>query len=80
MSFNVPPSALWARITKNTDWSTEPLARPFVRLLAPLTGLLALLCFTLGGNVETHRKGFQNKVTFQKLDRKRGCLVPFPAL
>ena len=29
--------ALWARITKNTDWSTRPLARPFARSLAPLT-------------------------------------------
>ena len=29
--------ALWARTTKNTDWSTGPLARPFARSLAPLT-------------------------------------------
>ena len=36
--------ALWARITKNTDWSTGPLARPFARSLAPLTRLLALDC------------------------------------
>ena len=38
---------LWARITKKTDWSTGPLARPFIRSLAPLTCSLAphnLLC------------------------------------
>ena len=34
-------TALWARITKNTDWSTGPLARPFTCSLAPLTRLLA---------------------------------------
>ena len=34
-------SALWARITMNTDWSTGPLARPFAHSLAPLTRLLA---------------------------------------
>ena len=28
---------LWARTTKDTDWSTGPLARRFARLLAPLT-------------------------------------------
>ena len=37
--------ALWAQTTKNTDWSTGPLACPFVRsftcLLALLTCLLA---------------------------------------
>ena len=32
--------ALWSKTTKNTDWSTGPLARPFTRLLAPLTRLL----------------------------------------
>ena len=31
---------LWARITKNTDWSTGPLARPFPCSRAPLTRLL----------------------------------------
>ena len=31
----------WARSTKNTDWSTGPLARPFARSLAPLTRSLA---------------------------------------
>ena len=36
--------ALWARITKNPDCSTGPLARPFAHLLAPLTHLLALPC------------------------------------
>ena len=35
-------AALWARTTKNTDWSTGPLARPFAHSLAPLTRLLAL--------------------------------------
>ena len=30
----IPP--LWARIIKNTDWSTEPLARLFARSLTPL--------------------------------------------
>ena len=29
--------ALWARLTKNPDCSTGPLARPFARSLAPLT-------------------------------------------
>ena len=33
---------LWARTTKNTDWSTGPLARPFAPTLAPLTCSLAL--------------------------------------
>ena len=33
---------LWARITKTTDSSTRPLARPFACSLAPLTCLLAL--------------------------------------
>ena len=33
---------LWARITKTTDSSTRPLARPFARSLAPLICLLAL--------------------------------------
>ena len=36
-------TALWARITKNTDWSNGPLARLFVRLLAPLTLLTPFL-------------------------------------
>ena len=35
-------TALWARSTKKTDWSTGPLARPFARSLAPLTCSLAL--------------------------------------
>ena len=34
------PRALWARINKNPDVSTGPLARPFARPLAPLTRLL----------------------------------------
>ena len=34
-------NTLWARITKNTDWSTRPLARPFTCSLATLTRLLA---------------------------------------
>ena len=34
-------TALWARLTKHTDWSTGPLARPFARLLALLTRSLA---------------------------------------
>ena len=38
------PTALWARITKSTDWSTGPLARPFARSLAPLTRSLAPDC------------------------------------
>ena len=37
-------AALWARITKNTDWSTGPLACPFARSLAPLTRSLASDC------------------------------------
>ena len=40
--------ALWARITKNTDWSTGPLAHPFACSVAPLTRSLAphySLCF-----------------------------------
>ena len=36
--------ALWSRITRNTDWSTGPLACPFARSLAPLTHLLAPHC------------------------------------
>ena len=39
--------ALWARSTKNTDWSTGPLACPFARSLTPFTRLFAphyLLC------------------------------------
>ena len=39
--------ALWARITKNTDWSTGPLARPFTCSLAPLTRSLAPLTRSL---------------------------------
>ena len=35
---------LWARITKNPDCSTGPLAYPFARLLAPLTRSLAPDC------------------------------------
>ena len=35
--------ALWARITKNPDCNTGPLARPFAHSLAPLTRLLALI-------------------------------------
>ena len=31
----------WARIFKNTDWSTGPLAHPFARSLASLTPSLA---------------------------------------
>ena len=34
-------SALWARITKNADWSTGPLAHPFPCSLALLTRSLA---------------------------------------
>ena len=33
--------SMWARITKNTDWSTGPLARPFARSLTPLTRTFA---------------------------------------
>ena len=36
--------ALWARMTKNTDWNTGPLAHLFARLLALLTCSLALHC------------------------------------
>ena len=36
-----PPSSLWLIIVKNTDCSTEPLARPFARSLVPLTCSLA---------------------------------------
>ena len=36
--------AKWAGLTKNTDWSTGPLARPFARSLAPLTHSLATDC------------------------------------
>ena len=44
--------ALWARITKNTDWRTGPLARPLacslahslVRLLYPARSACALCC------------------------------------
>ena len=36
--------ALWARIIKNPDESTGPLARPFARSLAPLTRSLAPDC------------------------------------
>ena len=35
---------LWSRITKNPDESTQPLARPFPRSLAPLTRALAPPC------------------------------------
>ena len=38
--------ALWSRITRNTDWSTGPLARPFVYLRRSLICLLCLACFT----------------------------------
>ena len=44
LSFGPEWYALWARITKNTDWCTGPLARPFAHLLAPLTRLLAPHC------------------------------------
>ena len=39
--FNFP---LWSRFIENKDWNTGPLARPFVRSLAPLTRLLAPHC------------------------------------
>ena len=39
--------ALWARITKNTDWNTGPLARPFACSLAPLTRSLARFAHSL---------------------------------
>ena len=39
--FNNASRPLWARITKNTDWSTGPLTHPFARLLAPPTHSLA---------------------------------------
>ena len=42
--FSLFTPRLWSRITKNTDWSTGPLARPFACSLAPLTHLLALHC------------------------------------
>ena len=38
----VPASALWSRMIKNSDVSTEPLARLFAHLLARLTCSLAL--------------------------------------
>jgi len=37
-------NALWFRSAKNRDVSTGPLARPFARLLAPLTRSLAPDC------------------------------------
>ena len=39
-----PCSALWARIIKNPDVSTGPLAHPFACSLALLTHLLVLHC------------------------------------
>ena len=36
--------ALWSETNKNQNVSTGPLARPFARSLAPLTGSLALDC------------------------------------
>ena len=39
--FHMESSCLWARSTKNTDWSTGPLTHPFAHSLAPLTCLLA---------------------------------------
>ena len=38
------PYPLWARIIKNQDKSTGPLARPFARSLVPLTHSLAPSC------------------------------------
>ena len=43
-TFPISESALWSRTAKNTDCSTEPLARPFARSLAPLTRPLAPDC------------------------------------
>ena len=40
----VGAGALWSGINKNRDVSTEPLARPFARSLAPLTRSLAPDC------------------------------------
>ena len=37
-------STLWARLTKNTDWSTGPPACPFACSLIPLTHSPALPC------------------------------------
>ena len=37
-------SPLWSRTVKNIDCSTGPLARPFARLLTPLTRSLAPDC------------------------------------
>ena len=37
----VEANALWAGITKNTDWSTGTFAYPFAHSLAPLTRSLA---------------------------------------
>ena len=37
-------TALWARTTKTTDWSTAPITRLFAHSLAPLTHSLALDC------------------------------------
>ena len=37
-------TTLWSGTYKNRDVSTGPLARPFARLLAPLTRLLAPDC------------------------------------
>ena len=41
MSRPHPLPALWVRMSKNTDLSTGPLARPFARSHAPFTCLLA---------------------------------------
>ena len=41
-SLVLAPCALWSKITRNPDVSTEPLARPFTYWLALLTHSLAL--------------------------------------
>ena len=51
--YRVVTFALWARIGKNTDWSTGPLPRPFARSLTPslrgqwMIRWLFILCFSL---------------------------------
>ena len=58
--------ALWSITAKNTDWSTGPLARPFARSLAPLTGLLCTTCFARAlrcAHSLTHFANFQARGT-----------------
>ena len=65
--------SLWFRTTKNSDGSTGPLARPFVRSLKLLTRSLAPPCFA---RALCCTLSFPGSLTYSRVRGTSGCSEP----